>query len=131
MSELTRRRWLQSAAVSLVALSANSRPARGDAPGTSKGCTLSIGTYSMKAVPLEKAIGTVASLGYDGIEIAVLPGFDGEPARLSPDRRKDVRRLLGDKRLKLTALMENLSPAAEDARHKADLDRLRRVTELA
>lgn len=131
MNPLTRRRWLQHSATGLFALAANAHSTWGDAPATGKGCTLSIGTYSMKNVPLEKAIATIASLGYDGIEIAVFPGFDGEPARLSPDRRKEVRRLLGDKRLKLTALMENLSPAAEDGKHKADLDRLRRVTELA
>lgn len=131
MNELTRRQWLQGTAAGLAALSTNTRAGRGDAPGTSKGCTLSIGTYSMKNVPLEKAIAAIAALGYDGIEIAVFPGFDGEPARLSPDRRKEVRRLLGDKRLRLTALMENLHPATEDGPHKADLDRLRRVTELA
>jgi inosose dehydratase len=50
---------------------------------------------------------------------------------LSTERRREVRRLLGAKRLRLTALMENLSPATADAQHKADLVRLRRVLELA
>jgi inosose dehydratase len=85
----------------------------------------------MKGLPLEKAIGAIASLGFDAIEIAVQSGFDGEPAKMSAERRKEVSRLLGDKGLRLTALMENLPPAMDDNRHKADLDRLRRVVQLA
>ncbi len=38
--------------------------------------------------------------------------------------------MLGDQRLKLTALMENLLPAVADRQHKVALDRLRRVLEL-
>ena len=85
----------------------------------------------MKGVPLEKAIATIAEIGYDGIEIPVAPGFDGEPARMPPGRRKEVRGLLAERRLRLTALMENLPPATDDGKHKADLDRLRRVMEAA
>ncbi len=131
MPELTRRHWFRWAAAGLAAVSVRTRSPGADPSGPGKGCTLSIGTYSMKTMPLEKAIATIATLGYDGIEIAVQPGFDGEPARMPPERRKEVRRLLSDQRLKLTALMEHLPPTVDDRQHRADLERLRRVMELA
>lgn len=93
--------------------------------------TFSIGTYGMKGVALDKAVATIAALGYDGLEIAAMPDTEGEPARLSADRRKELCRLIGERGLRLTALMENLPPAADEAGRKTDLDRLRRVLELA
>src|SRR4051812_10804679 len=52
-------------------------------------CTLSIGTYSLKPLPLDEAITRVIEIGYDGIEIATQPGFDGEPAKLTTERRTE------------------------------------------
>lgn len=121
MNGWTRRQWLWSAG---AALAAGAAPARG-------GCTLSIGTYSLKGLALEDAVTTVVELGYDGIEIAALPGFDGAPARMPASRRMTVRRRLEGARLRLTALMEQLTPADADARHKEDLARLRAVFALA
>jgi len=117
----TRREWLCGVG---VALAAGAVPAR-------EGCTLSIGTYSLKGLTLEEAVRVVAEVGYDGVEIAALPGFDGEPGRMPPERRTDVRRRIEGAGLKLTALMEQLTPAADEAEHKKGLDRLRRVFALA
>ncbi len=98
---------------------------------TGQACTLSIGTYSLKGIALEEAIPLVAEIGYDGIEIATQPGFDGEPSKLSPDRRKGVRERLATTGLKLTALMEQVSPSADDQQHRADVERIGRVADLA
>jgi inosose dehydratase len=95
------------------------------------GFTLSIGTYSLKGMTLEDALAQVAAIGYDGIEIATQPGFDGEPAKMPPERVKAVRRRLEDSGLRLTALMEQLTPSADEEQHLADLGRLRRVLALA
>jgi inosose dehydratase len=127
MPALTRRAWLRQSALFLTA-AATPWPAWSAGPAH---CTLSIGTYSTRGVPLEKAIALVAETGYDGIEIAVQPGYDGEPAKMPPARRREVRKRLADTRLRLTGLMEQLYPTADAAQHKAGLDRLRRVTELA
>jgi inosose dehydratase len=94
-------------------------------------CTLSIGTYSLKGMPLDDAIRRVAQIGYDGIEIATQPGFDGEPANLTLERRMDIRRRLDETGLRLTALMEQLTPAENEDQHVSDLGRLRRVLALA
>jgi inosose dehydratase len=132
MTNHSRRQWLLGASASFFgAVGWNARSGADERPQSKKTCTLSIGTYSMKGIPLEKAIGSISALGYDGIEIAVMQGFGAEPAQLGPDRRKDVRRLLADQRLRLTALMEHLVPATDDKQHKSDLDRLRRTVELA
>jgi inosose dehydratase len=125
----TRRQCLRSAA----ALAALGVTARGQAqpPAQRDGCTLSIGTYSLKGWTLEEAIPRVAEIGYDGIEIATQPGFDGEPAKLPAERVAEVRRKLETARLRLTALMEQLTPAADEEEHLAGLGRLRRVLGLA
>jgi sugar phosphate isomerase/epimerase len=123
----TRRQWLRIACAGLAAsLHASAR-----AQDPRRGCTLSIGTYGMRGLGLERAVGMLADVGYDGVEIAVAPGYDGEPAQLAGDRRRDLRRLLAERRLTLTALMENLPPEADEARHRGQLQRLQRVLELA
>jgi sugar phosphate isomerase/epimerase len=127
VSTYTRREWL---ALSLAGAAAAAAPAWAAPAAKSKGCTLSIGTYSLKGMPLEEGVKLVATTGYDAIEIATQPGCDGEPAKLAPRRRKDVRAQLEGTGLKLTSLMEHLPPTSDDRQHKADLDRLRRVVDL-
>lgn len=132
MPNLQRREWLRCTGAALVAAADSAtRRTWGASPPGRDPCTLSIGTYSLKGVPLDEAIRRVAATGYDGIEIAVQPGFGAEPAQLPPRRRVEVRGLLTADRLKLTALMEQMSPAQDDRQHAADLDRLLRVMELA
>jgi inosose dehydratase len=80
---------------------------------------------------LDNAIARVAEIGYDGIEIATQPGFEGEPAKLPAERAADVRHRLEAAGLSLTALMEQLTPSADEEQHLADLGRLRRVLALA
>src|SRR5262249_26121 len=129
MVNSSRRQWLQVVSTTLIGAAAwPVRGAFGKRPESGKTCTLSIGTYSMKGIPLEKAIETIAGVGYDGIEIAVMSGFS-EPEQMTNEHRKVIRRLLGDHRLKLTALMEHLAPATEAKQHQADLVRLRRTLE--
>jgi inosose dehydratase len=94
-------------------------------------CTLSIGTYGMPGVRLEEAIVVIADAGFDGVEIAARSDYDGAPASMSSQRRRAVRRLLDESNLVLTALMENLRPATRDSEHKTQLERLKRIGELA
>ena len=93
--------------------------------------TLGIGTYGFKNIAVDSAIETIADIGFDSVEIAVFPGYDAEPAKLSPQRRRDLRRILHGTRLHLSGLMENLPPSADPVRARADLDRLERVVELS
>jgi sugar phosphate isomerase/epimerase len=128
---LNRRQCLQRLAAAAALGTAARRAPAAETAKAAKGCTLSIGTYSLKGIPLEAAITLIADIGYDGLEIAVAPPFDGEPTQMTPDRRRSVREQLQARGLKLTALMENLSPAQADSRHKDQLDRLRHVVTLS
>ncbi len=86
MSEITRRAWLASMAWGCHLVSRSGRRAMERTEQEADRLTLSIGTYSLKGILLEAAVPAVAGIGYDGIEIAVQPGFDGEPARAPPAR---------------------------------------------
>ncbi|MEO8494018.1 MAG: sugar phosphate isomerase/epimerase family protein [Planctomycetota bacterium] len=94
------------------------------------GVTFSFGTYGMQSMSTEEAIRTVAEIGYDGIEIAARSDWDAAPARMPTSRREQVRTLLADSGLQVTALMEHLNPAKERAEHEAGLVRLREVARL-
>lgn len=95
-----------------------------------EGVTFSFGTYGMKSMATEDAIRAVAQIGYDGIEIAARPDWDAAPARMSQLRREQVRMLLAESGLYLTALMEHLYPAKDKSGHEAGLARLREVARL-
>jgi len=85
----------------------------------------------MKSLATEQAIGLLAEIGYDSVELAAVAGWDADPATLKPDRRAAIRRRLGDTGIRLTALMESLPPSADDARHKAQVDRIKAAAQLA
>ena len=131
MQKLDRRQWMRCATAAAIGASfsaSHSLAGTGDAAGR---CTLSIGTYAMPGMRVEEAIRLVAETGYDGIEIAARADYDGAPGTMSPTRRKEVHQQLRDRNLKLTALMENLYPTEKDAEHAGQVERLKRVGELA
>ncbi|HUG91472.1 MAG TPA: sugar phosphate isomerase/epimerase family protein [Planctomycetaceae bacterium] len=100
-----------------------------DSPSRS-GVTFSFGTYGMKGLKTEDALRAVAGIGYDGVELAVRPEWDAAPENLSRERRRDVRQVLDEAGLRLTAFMEHLQPSADDGAHAAALDRLERAAGL-
>ncbi len=88
-------------------------------------------SYGMKTLTLEKAIDVIAETGFESIEICVRPEWDSAPGKLSKERRAEIRKRIEQSGLRLTALMEHLPPAASEAEHKQQLERLRGVFELA
>lgn len=127
MTRLTRRHFMcRSAALGLLAC----RPHRLFGAEAPAAVTFSFGTYGMKSLPTEDALRLVASIGYDGVELAVRPEWSAAPENMSAERRRLLRDLLAETGLKLTALMEHLQPSTNDAAHQAALDRLRAAAEL-
>lgn len=94
------------------------------------GCTFSFSTYGMKTLKTERAIQVLKEIGYDGLELTVWPDWDASPDNMPPERRRAIRGLLEQTGLKLASLMENLTPAAKDQDHAAQLERLRRAAAL-
>ena len=129
MPEITRRSFLAQSATALAAGNVANAIDDGGAPRRSM--TLGFSTYGMKSLKTERAIEVISEIGFDAVEITVWPDWDAAPARMDKIRRAEIRRTLAGNNLKLTSLMEHVSPSADDAQHKKDLERLRGVFQLA
>lgn len=68
--------------------------------------------------------------GYDGVELALMPGYATDPSRLSVEDAKEIRKRLQDLGLALMGLMENLPALGDDSAHRKNLDRLKAAVEL-
>lgn len=87
--------------------------------------------YGMRSLPVAKALQVCSQTGYDSVELACMTDWPLAPEKLSSTDRSEMRRLLGDSKLSVAGLMENVSPLVDDATHQANLDRLKRACELA
>lgn len=85
----------------------------------------------MKSLPLAEALAACGKLGYDAVELALMPGYHADPAKLSPEDRKGLRDLLLKHELRVDALMENLLALADERQHLANLERLKAASQLA
>lgn len=122
----SRREWLKGAAASLMILAGRRASAAESAPTMPFGFSL----YGMKTLKVADALKACAAIGYDGVELALLPGWPTEPKALTADERRDLGKRLADAGLAVLGLMENLSEPAADAGHRANLDRLKAAMEL-
>jgi len=92
---------------------------------------LGFGTYGMKSLSPAEALRTLAETGYDGVEIALIPGWPTEPKRLSGDDRREIRKMLGGLKLALPAIQESLPLSGTPQARAANLERLKQATGLA
>ena len=106
---MQRRRFLISTASALVlgpsVWAAEKKAAK------KRGLPLGFGTYGMKTLKTEKAFEVLADIGFDAVELACFPDWDADTAKLSKERRKSLRKLLGDTGLELTAIMDRIGIA--------------------
>jgi len=91
---------------------------------------LAFGTYGMKTLTTEAALRTIARIGYDGVEPALMPGSPTDPAQLSAAGRKTLRRLIGDLGLAVPAMLESLPLQGTPQGRAANLERLKRAVAL-
>lgn len=77
---------------------------------------LGYSTWGMPTVPVEAAIRHLAQIGFDGIELTVIPGYTTELSTLDSDERRRVAKLLKNYRLALPAI------AAHSSLLETDLD---------
>jgi len=92
---------------------------------------LGFSLYGMRSLTLRAATNAVAEIGYDCIELPVMTDWPADSARLTREARRELREQHAERRLRLTALMENLPALGDDAQHRANLDRLKLAAELA
>ena len=89
-------------------------------------------TWGMMKEPIEKVIPGVAKIGYQGIELAVTPSWPTDLDTLTPAKRNQIKELLAEYDLVLTAVAGHTSMAESDPeKNDANLDRLRRTIDLA
>ena len=127
--KIGRRIFFSRTAIVAASTFASRSFARGeDAPRT---IGLGFSLYGMKSLSVADALAALARLGYDCVELPVMPDWPADSARLTAATRRELRQQLADRGLRLTSLMENLPALGDDAQHRANLDRLQRAAELA
>ena len=121
---MQRRSFLAGAVVGLAGLR---RACAGQHP---RRVTFAFSLYGMRSLPLDEALRACAKIGYDAVELAVMPEWHADPARLNKEQRRGLRDRLAELRLALPALMENLPLTVDDKTHRLQLDRSRAAAEL-
>ncbi len=94
--------------------------------------SLSYSTWGMPTVPIAVAVAHCAGLGFDGLELTVIPGWSTDAAGLDAAARRQIRTLYADHGLALGGLCANTPLLDPDpARHADNLARFRGYLDLA
>lgn len=89
-------------------------------------------TWGMPELSIDVAVDHIAALGYDGIEIAVLPGWTTAIDTLDAAERKRILKLVNDKGLTISAVSGHASLLDSDpAVNARNLQRLKDAIDLA
>ena len=70
---------------------------------------LGYSTWGMPTVPIDTAISHLANLGYDGVELTIIPRFTTELSTLDAAERKRIASLLQQYNLALPAIAAHSS----------------------
>ncbi len=93
---------------------------------------LGFSTWAMPDLPIEPVIVHLASLGFDAIEICVLPRFTTALENLDRTERRRIAQLLRDHNLKLSAVSSYLPMMEQDdAQFRFNRDYVMRTVDLA
>lgn len=89
-------------------------------------------TWGMPQLSIDVAVDRISSLGYDGLEISVLPGWTTAIDTLDAAERKRILKLVNDKGLTISALSGHASLLeSEPAANEANVRRLQAAIDLA
>ena len=93
---------------------------------------LGYSTWGMPKVPVDEALAHLAGLGFDGVELTVIPGYTTELSKLDAVERSRIRQLLQKHRLMLPAIAAHSSLLSNDKEtHAANMARLKGAVDLA
>lgn len=93
---------------------------------------LGYSTWGMPKMKIDDAVNLIASLGYDGMEISVLPAWTTSIDTLDADERKRILKLVNDKGLTISAISGHASLLeADPADNERNLGRLKAAIDLA
>jgi len=93
---------------------------------------LGYSTWGMPKVPVDEALAHLAGLGFDGVELTVIPGYTTELSKLDAVERSRIRQLLQKHHLMLPAIAAHSSLLSNDKEtHAANMARLKGAVDLA
>src|SRR5262245_10062396 len=106
-------------------MSGDSDRGGGNVAGMSTSMSLSHSTWGMPHVPIDVAVAHCAALGFDGLEMTVIPGWTTDAVALDTTARRRIRKLYDDHRLDLCGLSGNTPLLVDDpAQYAANMTRL-------
>jgi sugar phosphate isomerase/epimerase len=117
----TRRACLKNIMAGAVSLGAAIR-SQGAEPKDTIG--FGQGNYGAPNVETGKAIQLIADVGYDSVELCLMPGWPTEPAKVSASQRREIRKQVGDLGLAMPSLLDTIRLL--DPGHKTNLEMIRR-----
>src|ERR1700761_3911355 len=91
--------------------------------------SLGFSLYGMKDIPLPTAFDVCAAIGYDSVELCLMPGWS-DPDSLSRQARSDLSRQLEKLHLGLAALMEQIYLLDREMPKAVGLERIRKAAAL-
>jgi len=115
-----RRAFIQTITVGVAA----ALTATGKIAGT---IGLGLGNYGFKTYQTVDAIRFIAGVGYDSVELTMMPGWPTEPVKVSAEDRKKIRAALAAYGMALPSLLEAIPVLGE---HQENLERIRRVIQF-
>lgn len=129
MSSLSRRQFLfhTAAAAAYTAFASTLRAQ--DKPPVGFGLGYSL--YGMKSLSLDEALQACAEIGYDNVELTLIDGYPTEAKTFSAADRSKLRDTLAAKRLRVSALMDNFTLLADEAKQAQQIERLKAAAQLA
>lgn len=122
---VTRRDFLRTAASLSAAIASTSWAAPAARP-----MPFGFGLYGAKGVKLDDFLPKLKTLGYDAVELCLMPGWGYQPESCSPERRRQIAQLLNKTGLALSSLMEHVELGGDAAAQKVVCERLLRAGEL-
>ena len=84
-----------------------------------------IGTYGMKSLDTVEALRAISKIGYDGVSLALMPGWKCDPAALSDDETKRIATTLNDLHLAVAAVNDQLPLIGTPEKRKWNIERIR------
>ncbi|MCC6628354.1 MAG: sugar phosphate isomerase/epimerase [Chloroflexi bacterium] len=93
--------------------------------------SLSYSTWSTQKLPIDAIVAHCAKLGFDGLELTVIPGWTTDAATLTPAERRRIRALYDEHNLELCGITGNTPLLATDpAEHAANMARYKSYLDL-
>ncbi len=90
-----------------------------------------VGTYGMKPLDTVEALTAISKTGYDGISLALMPGWKCDPAVLSDSETKRIATALTDLHLAVAAVNDQLPLIGTPEKRKWNLERIRLAAAFA